>query len=102
MAEGHTLIVVNRAGDVFATEFEITPNHGYTIDTATALTRLIQDPQLRYDMGRAGRNRVEHSYRQTEVIDRYENLYRRLPLVKTAPFTSAALPGIAFQHPHSF
>jgi glycosyltransferase involved in cell wall biosynthesis len=63
--------------------------------TAHAIIQLIEQPNLRHAMGIAGRDRVEHSYRQREIIARYENLYHRLPEVKSAPFSSAALPGTA-------
>ena len=38
MAEGRTLVVVNRAGAAFETQFEITPNHAFEIDDTTATT----------------------------------------------------------------
>ena len=47
-------------------------------DTARALLELREAPQLRREMGRSGRRRVERYYRQELVREAYLDLYRNL------------------------
>lgn len=47
-------------------------------DTARAILRLGRDPELRRAMGRAGRRRVERSYRLDQVRSAYLDLYRSM------------------------
>jgi glycosyltransferase involved in cell wall biosynthesis len=45
---------------------------------ADRIGRLLNDPPLRKEMGRLGRQRVEHSYSIDRMVDELERVYRRV------------------------
>jgi len=47
-------------------------------DTATAILRLIDDPELRHEMGENGRKRVERLYNDDVLIESYRKIYESL------------------------
>lgn len=52
---------------------------------AAALTRLVNDRQLRHDLGKAGRRRVLVNFDQSKQIDRLEQIYHELLGARRAP-----------------
>lgn len=48
---------------------------GDVIDLAEKLLRLLDNPQLRQEMGRRGRAKIEANYAWSKVVDRLENMY---------------------------
>jgi len=47
-------------------------------DTATAILKLIDDPELRHEMGENGRKRVERLYNDDVLIESYRKIYESL------------------------
>jgi polysaccharide biosynthesis protein PelF len=49
---------------------------GAANETAAALIRMAQNPELRLQMGRAGKQRVERFYDFRELLESYRNIYK--------------------------
>ena len=59
-------------------------------ELADAIIRLLQDPELRFRMGQAARERVRRLFSWQSVVDKAEALYHELLSGKLAPATAPA------------
>jgi glycosyltransferase involved in cell wall biosynthesis len=89
-------VVATRVGGI--AELVLDGRTGYLVpsgdETALtdALTRLLDDPDLRGRMGEAGRQRFREHFEQKIMIDQMDHLYRRLVARKTADLSETDRP----------
>lgn len=83
MAAGLPMVVTDVGGNA---EAVLDGKTGYVVPAknpkalAAALQKLIQNPDLRQDMGAQGRARAEHSFSLDGCVDQYVSFYHRLLL----------------------
>ena len=54
-----------------------------TCTLAQAITRLLRDPDLRCEMGRAGRERVQQHFSVEKMVQQTQSLYEQLLVEKS-------------------
>lgn len=78
MASGKAVIAIKTGGNseiVIHGETGLLVNVGDPVDLSTAMSRLLKNPLLREDMGKAGRRRVEDKFSMEKILKQYSELY---------------------------